>query len=154
MSHDKRLIASHNHAVALKAAAEAVGSGIVFWQKTSFFRHCNLRGFQAVVQLVGRKYLPTSVEWLDDRTVFFVFDHDKNKFIYLMLKQEAGSKHCYLYGASQTARVDADFHIFALDVVAYIAKQIGARFYVNDASGYVTGQSRADRERYISADQA
>ncbi len=133
---------------------EADGLGIVFWQKTGFLRHCNLRGFYAIVQLVSRKCAPTGVDWLNDRLAVFVFDHDKNKSIYLMLKQDPGSKRQYLYGASPTARTDADFHMFALDVVETIAKHIGTKFYVNDATGYVTSQSKADLERYISAYQA
>jgi len=42
-----------------------------------------------------------------------------------------------------------DFHIFALNVVCYIAKNIGCKFYVDDATLYLEHQSVDELKEYI-----
>lgn len=78
---------------------------------------------------------------------FLQFDNDNEKIIYLTLKKEKKSKHFFVYGESHTAYTDADFHVFALNVVSYISKQIGCKFYVNDATGYLENRSDEKHEK-------
>ncbi len=153
MSTYKRLIASHNNSIEPKGTIGKQKCGIIFWQKTAFLKHCNLLGFNSIIQLINKKYIPTRIDWIDDHTTVLIFDNDNNKSIYLTLKNENNSKHLYIYGESHTAYVDASFHIFALDIVEYISKQIGTKFYVDDATEYVTSRSREELEKYIFAYQ-
>ena len=53
------------------------------------------------------------------------------------LFQERNSNHKFIYGESHTAYVNAEFHLFALEIVSYIGKNIGCKFYVDDATGYL-----------------
>lgn len=111
-------------------------NGIVFWQKTGFLRHCNELGFHTMITLVERKFSPTDVEKIGN-TCFFEFDNEEKKNIYLELKKEPDSKNFFIYGEADTGYTDSEFHKFALDVVSYIAKQIGCKFYVNDTTDFL-----------------
>ena len=50
------------------------------------------------------------------------------------MKKERNSNHYFIYGESHTVYANAEFHLFSLDVVSYISKQIGCKFYVDDAT--------------------
>ena len=144
----KNLIFSKDNSIEPNGAIGIQKCGIIFWQKTGFLRHCNELGFQSMITLVRRKYSPTSVQ-IDGNVRFIQFDNDDKKMIFLSLKKERNSKHCYIYGESHTVYADAEFHLFALEVVNYIAKNIGCKFYVDDATGYLEHGSKEELEQYI-----
>ena len=144
----KNLICSNDNSIEPNGAIGIQTCGIIFWQKTGFLRHCNELGFQTIMELVKRKFAPTSVQ-KSENCFFFTFDNDDEKIIFVSLKQEKKSKHFFIYGESHTAYTDVAFHIFALNVVSYIAKQIGCKFYVNDATGYLENRSVEQLEKYI-----
>lgn len=123
--------------------------GMVFWQKTGFLRHCNELGFSSIVKLIEKKYTPTKVEFLPQQC-FITFDNDENKMIYLTLKPEKDLKHLYIYGESHTVYAGIDFHIKSLEIVLFIAKQIGSDFFVNDATAYIDSKDKNALENYIA----
>ena len=142
------LIFSQDNSIQPNGAIGKQKCGIVFWQKTGFLRHCNRLGFQSILTLVTKKYSPTKVQMMDD-SCYLQFDSDDNKTIYLALKNETNSKHCFIYGESHTVYAGFDFHIFALNVVCYIAKNIGCKFYVDNATLYLEHQSVDELKKYI-----
>lgn len=71
--------------------------------------------------------------------------------IFLSLKKERNSKHYFIYGESYTAYADAEFHLFVLEVVSYIAKSSGCKFYVDDATGFLQHRSKEKLEQYIES---
>lgn len=110
--------------------------GIIFWQKTGFLQHCNELGFASIVKLIDRNYSPTDIQF-SGRTCLIKFSNDDKKVVHLALKQEPNSKHLFIYGEAHTASTDSKFHLFTLELICFIAKQIGTKFFVDDASGYV-----------------
>ncbi|MBQ2946086.1 MAG: DUF4375 domain-containing protein [Clostridia bacterium] len=144
----KKLIFSQDNSIEPNGAIGKQKCGIIFWQKTGFLRHCNELGFQSMITLVRRKYSPTSVQ-IGGNVCYIQFDNDDKKMIFLSLKKERNSKHCYIYGESNTVYADAEFHLFALEVVNYIAKNIGCKFYVDDATEYLKHGSKEKLEQYI-----
>ena len=84
-----------------------------------------------------------------DNSCFLQFDSDDEKTIYLTLKNERNSKNCFLYGESHTVYAGFDFHIFSLKVVCFIAKNIGCKFFVDDATQYLEHRSTNQLKEYI-----
>lgn len=119
------------------SASENSAYGIVFWQKTGLFRHCNALGFQSIISLIQKQFSPTSVQ-MQKMTCSLQFQHQEKNVILLTLQKEQHSNHLYIYGESPTVHAGAEFHLFALHVVSYVAKQIGSKFYVKDATGYLS----------------
>ena len=76
-------------------------------------------------------------------------DPDEKKWIFLSLEKERNSNHHFLYGESHTIFAGAEFHLFALEIVGYIAKNLGCKFYVDDATGYLEHGSKEKLEQYI-----
>lgn len=144
----KNLILSQDNSIEPNGAIGIQKCGIIFWQKTGFLRHCNELGFQSMISLIKKKYSPTSVQ-IDGDVCFIQFDHDEKKVIFLSLKKERNSNHKFIYGESHTAYVNAEFHLFALEIVSYIAKNIGCKFYVDDATGYLEHGLKEKLEQYI-----
>ena len=123
--------------------------GIIFWQKTGFLRHCSEFSLKSIVALIDKKFSPLSI--LEScRNVYFIhFGNDKAKIIFLTLKRERNSKRLFLYGESHTVYADAEFHILALEIVSYIAKQIGCKFFVDDGTGYLEHRSKQRLEQHM-----
>ena len=65
------------------------------------------------------------------------------------MKKERNSNHYFIYGESHTVYANAEFHLFSLDVVSYISKQIGCKFYVDDATGFLEHKSVDKLKEYI-----
>ena len=144
----KNLIFTKDNSIEPNGAIGRQTCGIIFWQKTGFGRHCNELGFRSMIRLIEKKYSPTSVSM--DRDVCFIeFDNDAMKVIFLRLKKERNSNHKFLYGESHTVYANAEFHLFSLEIVSYIAKNIGSKFYVDDATGYLQHGSKESLEQYI-----
>ena len=144
------LIFSQNNSIEPNGAIGRQKSGIVFWQKTGFLRHCNRLGFQSIITLINKNFSPSNIQNNGD-TCFIEFDNDNNKIIYISLKKEQKSNHYYIYGESHTAYADAEFHLFALEVVRYISKQIGCKFFVDDATRYLEHHSFEELKEYIDS---
>ena len=144
----KNLIFSKDNSIQPNGAIGIIKCGIIFWQKTGFLRHCNELGFQSIISLIKKKYSPTSVQ-IDGNLCFIQFDNDEEKMFFLSLKKERNSKHCFIYGESHTVYADAEFHLFALELVNFIAKNIGCKCYVDDATGYLEHGSKEKLEQYI-----
>lgn len=144
----KRLIFSKDNSINPNSAIGIQKCGIIFWQKTSFLCHCNERGFRFIVNLIKKEYSPTFVQ-IDGNDCFIKFDNDEKKVIFLSLKKERNSNHKFIYGESHTAFVNAEFHLFILEIVSYIAKNIGCKFYVDDATGFLEHGLREKLEQYI-----
>jgi len=105
-------------------------------------------GFQSIITLINKKFSPTNIQNYGD-TCFFEFDNDDNKTIFLSLKKERNSNHYFVYGESHTVYTNAEFHLFSLDVVSYISKQIGCKFYVDDATRFLEHNSIDKLKDYI-----
>ena len=144
----KNLIFSQDNSIEPNGSIGIQKCGIIFWQKTGFLRHCNQLGFQWMITLIDKKFSPTNIQNHGD-TCFIEFENDNNKTIYLSLKKEQNSKHYFIYGESHTVYSDAEFHLFALDVASYISKQIGCKFYVDDATGFLEHNSVDKLKEYI-----
>lgn len=144
----KNLIFSKDNSIEPNGAIGIQRCGIIFWQKIGFLHYCNELGFQSMITLIKKKYCPTSVQ-IDGNVCFVQFDNDEKKIIFLSLKKVRNGKHCYIYGESHTVYADAEFHLFALEIVSYIAKNIGCKFYVDDATGYLEHRSKEKLEQYI-----
>lgn len=142
------LIFSKDNSIEPNGAIGIQKCGIIFWQKTGFLRHCKELGFRSIIRLIKKKYYPTSIQ-MDENVCFIQFDNDEEKIIFLSLKKEKNSNHKFIYGESHTAYVNAEFHLFALEIVGYIAKNIGCKFYVDDATGYLEHSSKEKLEHYI-----
>ena len=54
-----------------------------------------------------------------------------------------------IYGEAHTAYTDYDFHIFALNVADYISNEVGCKFFVDDATGYLEHRSVEKLKEYI-----
>lgn len=98
--------------------------------------------------MIDKEFSPTFIQYTDD-TYFIQFDNNEKRTIFITLKKERDSKNPFIYGESHTVYADADFHIFALSVVNYIAKQIGCKFFVDDATDYLKHRSKEQLEKYI-----
>ncbi len=144
----KNLIPSKDNSIQPNGAIGKQKCGIIFWQKTGFLRHCNYLGFQSMITLINKKFSPSDIQ-NNGECCFLQFDNDDEKIVYLSLKKERDSNHCFIYGESHTVYVDADFHIFALKIVSYIGKQIGCKFFVDDATGYLEHRSAEKLDEYI-----
>jgi hypothetical protein len=145
----KNLIASKDNSIEPNGAIGIQKSGMIFWQKTALLKHCNSLGFQSMITLISKKFSPTHVQNCGD-SCFIQFDNDDKKTIYLSLKKEKNSKHSFIYGESHTVYAGSDFHILALNIVSYIAKQIGCKFFVDDATAYLEHRSVEKLNEYIS----
>ena len=145
----KNLIFSQDNSIEPNGAIGLQKCGIIFWQKTGFLRHCNELGFQSIITLINKKFLPTNIQNYGD-TCFIQFDNDDNKIIFLSLKKERNANHYFIYGESHTVYANAEFHLFSLDVVSYISKQIGCKFYVDDATKFLEHHSVDKLQEYIA----
>lgn len=145
----KRLIYSKDNSIAPNGAIGVQKCGIIFWQKTGFLRHCNKLGFVSMIKLIQKKFAPTYIQIYEDSS-FIQFDNDDMKMIYLSLKKERNTKNFFIYGESHTVYAGAEFHVFALEVVNFIAKNIGCKFYVDDATGYLEHGSEKILKQYIT----
>ena len=76
----KKLIFSQDNSIEPNGAIGLQKWGIIFWQKTGFLRHCNELGFQSIITLINKKFLPTNIQNYGD-TCFIQFDNDDNKFV-------------------------------------------------------------------------
>ena len=144
----KNLIFSRDNSIEPNGAIGLQKCGIIFWQKTGFLRHCNQLGFRSVITLINKKFSPTNIQTYDD-SCFIQFDNDDNKTIYLSLKNDRNSNHCFLYGESHTVYANPNFHLFALEIVSFIAKQIGCKFFVDDATGFLEHNSIEKLKDYM-----
>ena len=144
----KNLISSKDNSIQPNGAIGKQKCGIFFWQKTGFLRHCNYLGFQSIITLISKKFSPSNIQ-NNGESCFFQFDNDDKKIIYLSLKKEPNSKHYFIYGESHTVYADSKFHILALDVASYIGKQIGCKFFVDDATDFLEHQSIDKLDEYI-----
>ena len=144
----KNLISSKDNSIQPNGAIGKQKCGIIFWQKTGFLRHCNYLGFQSMITLISKKFSPSNIQ-NNGESCFFQFDNDDKKIIYLSLKKETNSKHYFIYGESHTVYADSKFHILALDVASYIGKQIGCKFFVDDATDFLEHQSIDKLDEYI-----
>ena len=145
----KNLIPSKDNSIEPDGAIGKQKCGIIFWQKTGFLRHCNYLGFQSIITLISKEFSPTNIQ-NNGELCFIQFDNDEEKTFYLSLKKERDTNHYFIYGESQTVYVDADFHIFALKIASYIGKQIGCKFFVDDATDYLEHRSIEKLNQYIS----
>ena len=123
--------------------------GIIFWQKTGFLRRCNLNGFTALMSLAAKNFAPTDVFMQEPQTCYLTFNGCAKNVIFIQLKSDKNG-HFYIYGEAHTAYANRKFHLFALDVVEFIARNTGCRFYVDDATGYIGQRSVAQLDKYIS----
>ncbi len=144
----KNLIFSQDNSIEPNGAIGRQKCGIIFWQKTGFLRHCNRLGFQSIITLINKKFSPSNIQNCGD-TCFVEFGNDNSKTIYISLKKEQNSNHYFIYGESHTVYADAEFHLFALEVVRYISKQIGCKFFVDDATRYLEHHSFEELKEYI-----
>ena len=144
----KNLISSKDNSIHSNGAIGKQKCGIIFWQKTGFLRHCNYLGFQSMITLISKKFSPSNIQ-NNGESCFFQFDNDDKKIIYLSLQKETNSKHYFIYGESHTVYADSKFHILALDVASYIGKQIGCKFFVDDATDFLEHQSIDKLDEYI-----
>ncbi|MBE6794258.1 MAG: DUF4375 domain-containing protein [Ruminococcaceae bacterium] len=132
-------------------AFRSSSAGIEFWQKTGFLRHCNETGFRSIIALISKKFSPVSVIETCKNTYFLHFDKDNNfKSVLLRLCNERNSKNTYIDGSSDTTYTDIEFHILVLEIIGYIAKNIGCKFYVDDSTGYIEHQSKDEFYAYAS----
>lgn len=146
----KNLIYTKDNSINPNGPIGIQSCGVIFWQKTGFLRHCNELVFQSTITLVKKKYSPTYVQ-IDGKVCFIQFDNDKEKMVFLSLKRERNSKHYYIYGESHTAYTNTDFHLFVLELISFIAKNIGCKFYVDDATGYLEHRSVEKLDEYIKS---
>ena len=144
----KNLIISNDNYIEPNGAIGKQKCGIIFWQKAGFLRHCNYLGFQSMITLIDNKFSPTNIQNYGE-SCFIQFDNDDNKIIFLSLKKERNSNHYFIYGESDTVYANAEFHLFSLDVVSYISKQIGCKFYVDDATRFLEHNSIDKLKDYI-----
>lgn len=145
----KNLIPSKDNSIEPLGAIGRQKFGLIFWQKTGFLRHCNDLGFQSVITLIGKEFSPSSIQNCG-KSCYIQFDNDEKKTIYLSLKKESDAKHSFIYGEAHTVYVDSAFHLFSLKVVNYIGKQLGCRFFVDDATGYLEHRSVEKLDGYIA----
>ena len=145
----RNLIPSKDNSIQPNGAIGKQKCGIIFWQKTGFLRHCNYLGFQSIITLINKNFSPTNIQNRGE-SGFIQFDNDDKKTLYLSLKKENDSKHYFIYGESHTVYADASFHIFALKIVSYIGKQIGCKFFVDDATDYLKHRSAEKLNEYIA----
>ena len=86
---------------------------------------------------------------LGDCLCYMCFDEDVTKTISLFLEKELNAKRCFVIGEASTVNTDTEFHLLVLDIVEYIAKSLGSKFYVDDATGYLEHGSVELLEKYI-----
>ncbi len=131
--------------------SRSCSDGIEFWQKTGFLRHCNETGFRSIVALVSKRFSPVSVIETCKNHCVLHFDKDNNfKSVYLRLCNERNSKNTYIAGASSTTYTDIEFHLLVLEIISFIAKNIGCKFYVDDSTGYIEHHSKDEFYSYAS----
>ncbi len=145
----KNLIFSHDNSIEPKGAIGIQKCGVIFWQKNGFLRHCNKLGFHSIIALIEKRFSPSSIN-LENETAFIEFDNSDSKTIYLTLKKEKNSNHFYIYGESHTIYADANFHLLVLEIISFIGKQIGTKFYVDDATNFLLHKSKSQLEDYIA----
>lgn len=141
----KKLISSKDNSIEPRGAIGKQRFGIIFWQKSTF-RYCGKRKLKSIIKLIDQKYSPTKIE-KGLRWYFIEFDHNHKKILYLTIKKNL--LRSSLYGESHTAYVDADFHIFVLELINYISTELGCKIFVDDATGYLEHRSVKKLKEYI-----
>ena len=141
----KDLISSKDNSIEPRGAIGKQKCGIIFWQKSTF-RYCGKRKLKSIIKLIDQKYSPTKIE-KGLRWYFIEFDHNHEKVLYLTIKKNLFRS--LLYGESHTAYVDADFHIFVLELINYISTKLGSKICVDDATGYLDHRSVEKLTEYI-----
>ena len=142
----KHLIFSQDNSIEPRGTIGIQKCGINFWQKAQE-NHEDLR-LPAVATWIGEGFSPTNIQQYED-CCYIQFDNETSKTIYLMLKEDPHSKKLLLYGEVHTVYAGADFHLFALEVVEYIATRSNCSFFVDDATEYVTHRSVEKLKKYI-----
>ena len=141
----KDLISSKDNSIERTGAIGKQRFGIIFWQKSTF-RYCGKRKLKSIIKLIDQKYSPAKIE-KGLRWYFIEFDHNHEKVLYLTIKKNLFRS--LLYGESHTAYVDADFHIFVLELINYISTKLGSKICVDDATGYLDHRSVEKLTEYI-----
>ena len=141
----KKLIFSKDNSIEPRGAIGKQKAGIIFWQESAF-SYCSKRKLKSLVKLIDQKYSPTKIEkglqWY-----FIEFDRNHEKILYLTIKKKLFRS--LLYGESHTAYVDADFHIFVLELINYLSTELGCKIFVDDATGYLEHRSVENLKEYI-----
>lgn len=145
----KNLISSKDNSIEHDGGIGKQKCGLIFWQKTGFLKHCNYLKFQAVITLIDKQFSPTNIQ--NHGTYCFIqFDNNEEKILYICLKKQKNSKRYFIYGEAHTVYVNSDFHIFALNIISYIGKELICKFFVDDATGYLEHRSVKKLDDYIS----
>lgn len=142
----KNLISSKDNSIEPKGAIGKQKFGIIFWQESSHFHNCGKRKLKSLVKLIDQKYSPVKIE-KGLRWYFIKFDCNQEKILYLTIKKKLFRS--LLYGESHTAYVDADFHIFVLELINYISEKLGNKICVDDATGYLDHRCVEKLTEYI-----
>ncbi len=143
----KKLIPSKNNSIEPNGVIGVQKCGIVFWQKTGFLRHCNRLGFKTIITLISKKFKPTSSKCYENEC-FITFGNDE-EIIYLSLKKDKNSNHYFIYGESHTVYANLEFHLLVLEIISFIAKNIGTCFFVDDATSFIEHKSKEKLAEYI-----
>lgn len=142
----KKLISSKDNSIEPRGAIGKQKCGIIFWQESTLFRHCSKQKLKLIIKLIDRKYSPTEIikgPWW----YIIKFDSNEQKVVFLTVKKKPFRYS--LYGESYTAYVDADFHIFVLELINYISTELGCKIFVDDSTGYLEHRSVKKLKEYI-----
>ncbi len=140
------LVASNDNSIEPRGAIGKQKFGIIFWQKRGFYKLYSNRRFRSIISIVNQNFSPTMIQNIGS-SYYLQFDNDDKKTIFLTLKKKFFRS--LIYGEVHTAYTDPDFHIFALNVVDYISNEIGGKFFVDDATGYLEHRSVEKLKEYI-----
>ncbi|MBQ8836947.1 MAG: hypothetical protein IJ002_05520 [Clostridia bacterium] len=147
-----RLIPSKDNSIDILSLIGRQKNGIIFWQKTGFMRHCNALGLQSFVTLAIKQFSPINAR-LEVNNYVLEFDDAGTKTIRIGLKQEPNSTNCALFGEAHTVGTDKEFHILVLEVIEFISKHMGCKFFVDDASGFLESGSEEQLSKYLDANR-
>ncbi len=144
----KRLIATKDTSLDPFQNIGRITDGIAFRQKNSWLGGCNENGFNTICVLAQKKFAPVQMS-LGDRVCAMFFDEECEKIVSLFLEKEENANRSFVLGFSNTVDTDVQFHLLVLDIIEYIGKSLGSKFYVDDATGYLEHQSMELLEKYI-----
>ncbi len=120
-------------------------SGIVFWQD-EISTPAELDG---IIEFIVGKYSPSGAE-RHGSSCFFTFENDPERIMLLTLHNSSNGQS-FIYGEAHTAYVDADFHIFILDLIQSLAEETKGYFNVSDSTGYLSSLSYDGLLTYIES---
>lgn len=144
----KRLIPTKDSSLDPFQNIGKITDGIAFRQKTSWLGGCNENGFKTICLLTQKKFSPVEMS-LGEYLCAMFFDDECNKIINFHLEKEPNANRCFVFGFSCTVDTDVQFHLLVLDIIEYIGKCLGSKFYVDDATGYLEHRSEELLEKYI-----